>query len=153
MGDSTCPVRREWTFELACGVGAAGPAAEIRHVLAAYERVSDYDIVHDHTLVGSLYAGRFPHLAAVTTNHGPFLSDLGPLYRAASSQVPVIAISHHQASTAMGSTWRESSITESTWTNSPSQRAAAAMPFSPAECILTKVCTSLPGWPASPGYR
>jgi glycosyltransferase involved in cell wall biosynthesis len=102
MGDSTCPVRREWTFELACGVGAAGPAAEIRHVLAAYERVSDYDIVHDHTLVGSLYAGRFPHLAAVTTNHGPFLSDLGPLYRAASSQVPVIAISHHQASTAMG---------------------------------------------------
>jgi glycosyltransferase involved in cell wall biosynthesis len=101
-GDSTCPVRRAWTFERACGVGTPGAAAEIRHVLAAYERVSDYDIVHDHTLVGPLYAGRFPHLTTVTTNHGPFLSDLGPLYRAVSSQVPVIAISHHQASTATG---------------------------------------------------
>ena len=101
-GDSTCPVRRDWTFERALGVGVPGSAAEIRHVLAAYERVWDFDIVHDHTLVGPLYAGGFPHLATVTTIHGPFLSDLGHLYRAVGARVPVIAISHHQASTATG---------------------------------------------------
>jgi glycosyltransferase involved in cell wall biosynthesis len=38
----------------------------------------------------------------VTTNHGPFQSDLGPLYRAVSDQVAVIAISQHLASTATG---------------------------------------------------
>jgi glycosyltransferase involved in cell wall biosynthesis len=64
--------------------------------------VKEFDIVHDHTLVGPLYADRFPWLPVVTTNHGPFLSDLGPVYRAVSARVPVIAISHHQASTADG---------------------------------------------------
>jgi glycosyltransferase involved in cell wall biosynthesis len=36
----------------------------------------------------------------VTTNHGPFNADLIDLYRTVSDRVPVIAISHHQASTA-----------------------------------------------------
>lgn len=68
-------------------------------MIAAYERVSEFDVVHDHTLVGPLYAARFPDLAVVTTNHGPFLSDLGCLYQAVSSQVPVIAISFGTGST------------------------------------------------------
>ena len=59
-----------------------------------------YDIVHDHTLVGPVYAERFPGLPVVTTNHGPFDGDLRDYYRAISGRVPVIAISHHQASTA-----------------------------------------------------
>jgi glycosyltransferase involved in cell wall biosynthesis len=101
-GDSTCPVPKDWVFDAARGVGSGGSAAEARHVLAAYETVAGFDIVHDHTLIGPIYAHRFPGLAVVTTNHGPFLSDLGPLYRHVSSRVPVIAISHHQASTATG---------------------------------------------------
>lgn len=100
--DSTCPVRRGWVFEEARGVGTAGAAAELRHVIAAYEAAADFDVVHDHTVVGPVYADRCPWLPVVTTNHGPFLSDLGPLYQAVSDRVPVIAISHHQASTAAG---------------------------------------------------
>jgi glycosyltransferase involved in cell wall biosynthesis len=100
--DSTCPVRREWVFDTARGVGRGGAAAELAHVIAAYEAVADFDVVHDHSLVGPVYADRFPWLPVVTTNHGPFLSELGPLYRAVSDRVPVIAISHHQASTAQG---------------------------------------------------
>jgi len=101
--DSTCPVRRSWVFESARGVGAAGAAAaELRHVLAAYEAVADYEVVHDHTLIGPVYANRFPWLPVVTTDHGPFVGDLGPLYRAVSDRAPVIAISHHQASRAAG---------------------------------------------------
>jgi glycosyltransferase involved in cell wall biosynthesis len=101
-GDSTCPVPKAHLFERAIGVGRGGVAAELRHVIAAYDAAADYDVVHDHTLTGLLYAERLPRLPVVTTNHGPFDSDLGDVYRATSGRVPVIAISHDQASKADG---------------------------------------------------
>lgn len=99
-GDSTCPVPRAWVFEEAVGIGTGGAVSELRHVIHAYEAVRDYDIVHDHTLVGPVYVERFPDLPVVTTNHGPFDGDLRDYYGAISHRVPIIAISHHQASTA-----------------------------------------------------
>lgn len=73
-----------------------------RHVINAYDHVRDWgaDVVHDHTLVGPVYAERFD-LPVVTTNHGPFDGELADLYRAIADRVAVIAISHHQASTAI----------------------------------------------------
>jgi glycosyltransferase involved in cell wall biosynthesis len=100
-GDSTCPVPRRWVFDRALGVGNGGAAQEIRHTMAAYREL-DADIVHDHTLVGPIIADRMPWLPVVTTNHGPFQSDLLALYQATSDRVPVIAISHHQAAGANG---------------------------------------------------
>jgi glycosyltransferase involved in cell wall biosynthesis len=100
-GDSTCPVPRSFVFERSVGVPTAGPAAELRHVIRAYEEVAaDFDIVHDHTLVGPIYAERFPWLPVVTTNHGPFQGDLVDLYRAIGPRVPLIAISRSQAAAA-----------------------------------------------------
>jgi glycosyltransferase involved in cell wall biosynthesis len=74
---------------------------ELRHVIASYAAMTDVDVVHDHTLAGPLY--RRPHVSApvVTTNHGPFDATLTPIYRAV-RDVPVVAISHSQASTAVG---------------------------------------------------
>jgi hypothetical protein len=46
-GDSTCPVGRDWVFDAALGVRVGGAAAELRHVIAAYEAAADFDIVHD----------------------------------------------------------------------------------------------------------
>ena len=99
-GDSTCPVERTSVFDNAVGVGVGNSVHEIRHVLHAYEEIQDVDVVHDHTLVGPLHSAAFPLLPVVTTNHGPFNAELIDLYRVLSSRVPVIAISHHQASTA-----------------------------------------------------
>ena len=99
-GDSACPVPTVWTYEHAVGVGISGAATELRHVIDAYDAIRNADIVHDHTLIGPVYAERFPDLPVVTTNHGPFDPDLTALYRAVGRRVPVIAISHHQASTA-----------------------------------------------------
>ncbi|MHB1786195.1 MAG: glycosyltransferase family 4 protein [Acidimicrobiales bacterium] len=99
-GDSTCPVKRIALFENAVGVGVGNSVDEIRHVLHAYEKIQGVDVVHDHTLVGPLYSAAFPSLPVVTTNHGPFNAELIDLYRVLSGRVPVIAISHHQASTA-----------------------------------------------------
>ncbi len=99
-GDSTCPVPRSWTYEHAPGIGSGGVVAELRHVIDAYAAVRDADVIHDHTLVGPVYAERFAGLPVVTTNHGPFDRDLATVYRAVGHRVPIIAISHHQASTA-----------------------------------------------------
>jgi glycosyltransferase involved in cell wall biosynthesis len=99
-GDSRCPVETAWTYEHALGVGVGGVPAELRQVIDAYDALGDADIVHDHTLVGPVYAERFLELPVVTTNHGPFDGDLAALYRVVALRLPVIAISHHQASTA-----------------------------------------------------
>lgn len=102
--DSTCPVPRAAILPQAIGVGVGGSATEMRHVIHAYQAAVDAraDIVHDHTLIGPVYAERFAGLQVVTTNHGPFQSELGDYYRAIGDRTPVIAISHHQASTATG---------------------------------------------------
>ncbi len=99
-GDATCPVARRSVFASAVGVGKGGAAHEACHVIGAYEMLQDVDIIHDHSLVGPLYAQGIDSPPVVTTNHGPFNEILTPIYRALSLTVPVIAISYHQASEA-----------------------------------------------------
>jgi glycosyltransferase involved in cell wall biosynthesis len=78
-----------------------GTVTELRHVLTSYAAMTDVDVVHDHTLAGPLCRIPVPRAPVVTTNHGPFDELLTPVYRAM-HDVPVLAISHHQASTAVG---------------------------------------------------
>jgi glycosyltransferase involved in cell wall biosynthesis len=101
-GDSTCPVDRRWVLERAETLRMGVTVPELRHVIAGYEALAGCDVVHDHTLTGPLYAERYPHLPAVTTNHAPFSEEMNDLYRAISQRVPVIAISHAQAAQADG---------------------------------------------------
>ena len=61
-GDSTCPVPKAWILAEAEGTRIGMAVPELRHVMHAYEAVQDADIVHDHTVVGPLYAERFPDL-------------------------------------------------------------------------------------------
>ena len=101
--NSSCPVP---LVPGAVAAGEAGPVCadsitELRHVLSSYAAMDDVDVVHDHTLTGPL-CGRSPVAApVVSTAHGPFDAILGPVYRAM-HDVALIAISHHQASTAHG---------------------------------------------------
>jgi glycosyltransferase involved in cell wall biosynthesis len=95
-GDSTCPVPRQWVLPHAEGMRIGMAVPEIRHVVHAYEAVSDYEVVHDHTVMGPFYAERYPGLPVVTTIHGPFNDELTDLYRALSPRVPTVAISHAQ---------------------------------------------------------
>lgn len=100
-GDSTCEVPGAFTFEHALGTVSTGSASELCHVVEAYERLREWgpDMIHDHTLIGPVYAERFG-MPVVTTNHGPFNGELGPLYRVIARIVPLIAISHHHADSA-----------------------------------------------------
>ena len=100
-GDSTCRVPTRWVLEQAAGTVATGAATEIRHVIHAYEAALEWgaDVVHDHTLVGPLYAQRLA-VPVVTTNHGPFTGELRDFYAAIAGSVPVVALSRNHAASA-----------------------------------------------------
>jgi glycosyltransferase involved in cell wall biosynthesis len=99
--DSTCPVPIVGPFEYAPTEHIGRSTHELRHVIEAYSALGDRDIVHDHSLLGPFVAGaRRNSPPLVTTNHGPFDADLEPLYRLLGRDVSVVAVSHHQASTA-----------------------------------------------------
>jgi glycosyltransferase involved in cell wall biosynthesis len=101
-GDSTCPVPSGHVFEQAQWDRMGEAVVELRHLIRGYEALEAWgaDIVHDHTLLGPLYARNRPGIQVVTTNHGPFNGELFDLYRTIADTVPVIAISHDQASRA-----------------------------------------------------
>ena len=95
--DSTCPVDRRSVVPAADAEPMGRGVIELEHVLGAYEVARHADVVHDHTMAGPLYARRFPGLAVVTTNHGPFDRTASALYRAMVPRVGIVAISRDQA--------------------------------------------------------
>lgn len=98
--DSTCPVELRSAVGPAPGVDVGGSAVEIHHVVSAYESLTDVDVIHDHTAVGPLVAFAERRGKVVTTNHNPFSAPYGSGFAVVSRNVAVVAISHHQASTA-----------------------------------------------------
>jgi glycosyltransferase involved in cell wall biosynthesis len=102
-GNSTCPVARVPGAEDALeGAPVCSDVnAELRHVLRSYAAMTNVDVIHDHTTAGPLLHRWDGSAPVVTTFHGPFNADMAPIYRAYRG-IATIAISHHQASTALG---------------------------------------------------
>ena len=101
VGASTCPVTRAHLFaEPVVPMGEGIP--EAAHVLAAYESLCDVDLVHDHTILGPLIAGRsgLPTPPVVTTIHGTFTPTTRRIFREISRTAAIVAISADQASRA-----------------------------------------------------
>ena len=100
-GDSTCPVPRSSLSERSDALTIGATVPELRHVLRAYEAALDADVIHDHTILGPVVAAGRPQPAVVvTTSHFPFDKRFRDIYRAIGASVPIIAISHDQASSA-----------------------------------------------------
>ena len=95
-GDSTCPVPMKWLLKVSEGWRMGYTVPELRHIMAAYEELTDFDVIHDHTVLGPVYAERLPELPVVTTIHGPFNEELTDIYTRISGRVPIVAISHAQ---------------------------------------------------------
>ncbi len=95
-GDSTSPVRREWLLLGSEGYRIGYTVPELRHVMAGYEALADVDVIHDHTVLGPVYAQQVTDQPVVTTIHGPFNEELTDIYRRIAHRVPIIAISHAQ---------------------------------------------------------
>ena len=77
---------------------------EAAHVLAAYQALADVDIIHDHTILGPLLAGRrrIRRPPVVTTVHGPITPQNRRSYAEAARHAAIVAISHAQARSAAG---------------------------------------------------
>lgn len=99
-GDSTCPVARRSVHPQA--VGTTGSLVdELGQVELAYDELHGCDIIHDHTVLGPLWAvANDVAPVVVTTAHGPFTPALASLYRSVGERVAVIAISRHQRDSA-----------------------------------------------------
>jgi glycosyltransferase involved in cell wall biosynthesis len=98
VGESTCPVPMEFKYQTPVApIGVS--VAESAHVLAAYEALADVDLIHDHTLLGPLVAGKagVRRPPVVTTNHGPFTDDTRPIWSAIAQHASLICISNSQA--------------------------------------------------------
>jgi glycosyltransferase involved in cell wall biosynthesis len=98
--DSQCPVPLVPDAPPADIDGMGLTEVELGHVVRAYDAMPKMDLIHDHTIAGPLYRHRPADVPIVTTNHGPFGAQLRDIYRAMARDVALIAISHHQASTA-----------------------------------------------------
>jgi glycosyltransferase involved in cell wall biosynthesis len=57
VAESTSPVEVRSLYDTAVEPMGAG-APEAAHVLAAYDALTDVDVIHDHTLLGPLVAAR-----------------------------------------------------------------------------------------------
>ncbi len=99
-GDSTCPVKREFVLAEAEGMRIGMAVPELRHVVHAYDALTGYDVIHDHTVAGPLYCERFPDLPVATTVHGPFNDELLDLYRRVVPRVSLICVSGSQRASA-----------------------------------------------------
>ena len=64
VAESTCPVPRAWYFDKS-GEPLGTTVAESAHMLAANQALSDVDVIHDHTILGPLVAGRLPGLPPI----------------------------------------------------------------------------------------
>ena len=96
-GDSTCPVPRASSRARSAPEQIGQSVVELHHLIHAYEQVADFDIVHDHTVLGPLYAQGRCRGQVVTTNHGPFTKEINDIYAQAMGSTALIAISHDQA--------------------------------------------------------
>lgn len=98
-GDATCPVPRRWVFPTPPDdMNFSMP--ECRHVQAAYDALTDCDVIHDHTSVGPIWAkAAGTPIPVVVTVHNPFNSISEPVYFHMASYASIVAISQsHRAS-------------------------------------------------------
>ena len=103
VGDSTCPVPREFLYPMEVTPMDAD-IPEAAHVLAAYDALADVDIIHDHTILGALVAGRrgIRQPPVVTTNHGLFTTQTRRIFAEVARHAWIVAISHSQALASAG---------------------------------------------------
>ena len=101
VGESTSPVPREYLYSAAIEP-IGDTVAETDHVLAGYEALAGMDVIHDHTTLGPLLAGRRAAGTppVVATNHGPFSDRTQRIYARIAEHASVVAISHSHAASA-----------------------------------------------------
>jgi glycosyltransferase involved in cell wall biosynthesis len=103
VGTSTCPVPSEHLYdEPVAPMNTSLP--EAAHVLAAYDALDDVDLVHDHTVLGPLLAGRrgAGHVPVVTSLHHLLTPPALRVAAETARHASLVAISRSQARSVRG---------------------------------------------------
>ena len=98
-GGSRTKARLVETFPEPPSKALGDPVFELRHLMQAYSRWEEFDIIHDHTFAGPAIGACLP-VPIVHTLHGPTTERMAPyIADLARRGVHLVAISHHQRST------------------------------------------------------
>lgn len=89
--------RIEATVGAPLGTGNVPSHEELSHALAAYQRAGDFDVIHDHTVLGAAIGSVMPLPAPVFhTLHGPWTDPMRRYYGLLAGQLGLVAISRAQ---------------------------------------------------------
>jgi len=97
-GGSVTKARLVSTYERPPSEQIGDWVIEAPALMDAYQRASEFDIVHDHSLLGLTMAPLIPG-PVVHTVHGPMIAAVRPLYERLCGRVQTVAISNHQRGT------------------------------------------------------
>ncbi|HEU5004012.1 MAG TPA: glycosyltransferase family 4 protein [Actinomycetota bacterium] len=94
---SASPARVVSTLDRPVGTGNVEAADELVHALAAYRHAADFDVIHDHTVLGVALGALQPSPVPVFhTLHGPWTPQVRRYYGALNGDVELVAISEAQ---------------------------------------------------------
>jgi glycosyltransferase involved in cell wall biosynthesis len=91
-GDSRTKAELEAVFERAPSELIGRSLPELRHVLAAFERSGEFDVVNDHTGPLGVALGGLAEAPVVHTVHGPLNGEPGEVYAALSRVAPEVGL-------------------------------------------------------------
>ena len=88
-----------WTvFDTPPSADIGSAPHEVIHLLSAYQRRHDFDLIHDHTgFLSAALASMLDGPPVVQTQHGPWRPMTRACYAALPPQLHLVDISHHQA--------------------------------------------------------
>ncbi len=97
-GGSVTDARLVSTYDTPPSAQIGDWMVEAPAILDAYERWSEFDVIHDHSLLGLLMAAGVP-VPAVHTVHGAMIPAVRPIYERVGQRVHMVAVSRHQRTT------------------------------------------------------
>jgi glycosyltransferase involved in cell wall biosynthesis len=91
-GDSRTRARLAWVYEEAPSEQIGRTMPDLRHVLSAYERAGDFDVINDHTGPLGAVLGALVETPVVHTVHGPLNGEPGEVYESISRVAPDVGL-------------------------------------------------------------
>lgn len=98
-GGSTTTARLHSVYARPPSADLGDTVTELAHVMAV-DDLGSFDVVHDHTLLGTVRAAARQVPGVVHTLHGPWSARSRQVYRRLADEVALVAISHDQAGAA-----------------------------------------------------
>jgi glycosyltransferase involved in cell wall biosynthesis len=98
-GDSRTRAKLAWVYEHAPSDQIGRSLPDLRHVLSAYERAGDFDVINDHTGHVGAVLGGLVETPVVHTVHGPLDGEPGEVYESigrVAQEVGLISLSLNQ---------------------------------------------------------